>query len=111
MDHEAYEKQMIDTINRNAEEKSKKVEVCTSNSKVITTADKTTLKRGLKRTILALLTAIMFGFSVTGFITVATAPGYLAVLLFIGSLAALGGAFILLYAQGIVNAESKGDHK
>ena len=72
------------------------------------------LKRGLKRTGLALLTVVLFAISVLGFIRVATAPGYLAVLLFILSVIWLGMTFILLYAQGIIQKwpkESQGEDK
>ena len=112
MDHEAYENQMIDGVNRNAEEKSKHVDTCgTENTaaKVIplfTKKDSQILSVGFKRTILALLTAAAFGISVAGFIATAMAPGYLAVALFLGSWVALGGAYVLLYAQGLIRVES-----
>ena len=69
------------------------------------------VRRGFKRTLLALLTATMFAISVLGFVAVATAPGYLAVILFLGSIIAMVCAFVLLYAQGITYVESKGDGK
>ena len=75
-------------------------------------SDVRTLKRGLKRVTVALLTAMMFALAVVGFIAVAIAPGYLAVLLFLASLVALGFSAVLLYAQGIARptyTESKGE--
>ena len=111
MDHEVYEKQMIDAVNRNAEEKSKQFNAGTPDGKVVTKKDKSALKRGFKRTLLALMTAAMFTISVFGFIATATAPGYLAVAVFITSIAMLGCGFIFLYAQGIGYAESKGESK
>lgn len=72
------------------------------------------LKRGLKRMGLALLTAALFVISVASLIKVATAPGYLAVLLFILALVELVMAITLLYAQGLspkMRNESQGDGK
>ena len=111
MDHEAYENQMIDGVNRNAEEKSKQVEIGSSEhlAKVIplfTKKDSRVLSRGFKCAILALITAASFVFSVAGFITTAMVPGYLAVALFIVSLLMLGCAVILLYALGLICRES-----
>lgn len=120
MDHEAYERQMFDTINCKAKEASKQFDAETENTvpkkrmSLITKSDKRILKKGLRRTLLAVMTAAMFAFSLCGFVSVATATGYLAVLLFILSLLALGCAFILLYAQGVTDEipqESKGDGK
>lgn len=71
-----------------------------------------TFKRGLRRVTVALITALAFVIAIIGFIAVAFVNGYLAVLLFLASLAALGIAFILLYAQGIgpkTYTESKGE--
>ena len=113
MDHEAYENQMIDGVNRNAEEKSKHVETGSSEHKatakvipLFTKRDSRILGIGFRRTILALLTAVAFAISVIGFIATAKAIGYFAVAYFFGSLMALGGAFILLYAQGLIGVES-----
>jgi hypothetical protein len=69
------------------------------------------IKRGLKCLAFALLTAAIFAVSVYGFIAVATAPGYLAVMLFLGSIVALAVAFTLLYALGIIAAGRSGDGK
>ena len=113
MDHKAYESQMIDTINQKAEETAKDASKV-SWSQVVTSSDTGVVARGLKRTILALLTAALFVISVIGFITVARATGYLAVLLFFASIFLLIGSFTLLYAQGIVpkmTQESKGERK
>ncbi len=110
MNHEAYEKQMINTVNRNAEEKTKAPESTTPvENAVFTKTDASTLKRGFKRTLLALLTAVMFAFSVFSFIAVASASGYLAVVLFIAGLVATFCGILFLYAQGIADVESNGD--
>lgn len=72
------------------------------------------LKRGLKRMALSLITAAFFVIAVLGFIIVATAPGYLAVFLFIVSLVSLGTAFLLTYVQGLTRREyeeSQGEDK
>ena len=115
MDHETYENQMIDSINRHAEEKNR----CTGTSentikakrRVFTKTDVNTLKRGLKRTMIALLTTVLFGLSVFSFIAAATATGYWAVILFFSAIVLLGWTFVFLYAQGVTDAESKGDSK
>lgn len=116
MDHEAYENEMIDTVNRNAEEKNTRAmeSPIPAKNSFMNKADANTLKRGLKRTLLAILTAALFVFSIYSFIAVATARGYLAVLLFIIAILALVGSYILLYAQGIISEmvnESKGERK
>ena len=110
MDHDAYETQMIDSINRHGEEAAKE-KAAIKLDRVITKNDTRTVVRGLKRVFLALLTAALFGASVFGLITVATAHGYWAVGLFVASLLVMALAFILLYAQGIgtvINLESMG---
>lgn len=108
MDHEAFEKEMIDTVNRHSGEwkqitfdgefaeapKSHKV-------KIITKKDVSTLATGLKRMLVALFTAILFGLSIFAFIATATATGYWAVILFIAAIVLMLWAFIFMYAQGI----------
>lgn len=101
MDHKAYEKEMIDKVNHHA----------SKARTVVTKKDTATLKIGLKRMVLALFTAVLFAVSVFCFIAVATAPGYLAVVMFITALFALVCGIIFLYAQGITNKESNGDDK
>jgi fatty acid desaturase len=108
MDHEAYENEMIDTINRHAEEKSRQT---TAAKRVFTKTDARTLRQGIKRTLIAILTAVLFALSVCCFIAVAFAAGYWAVIVFFSAIVLLGLAFILLYAQGITHVESKGDNK
>ena len=111
MDHEAYENEMIEVINRHGEEAAEK----TAKPKltpVVTKNDARVLVTGLKRTLLALLTAGTFASAVMGFIATTKAPGYLAVVLFVASILALISSFILLYAQGLgpkVARESKGE--
>ena len=111
MDHEAYENEMMDVINRHGEDAAAKEETKAKWSMVMNKNDARVVARGLKRTLLALLTAAMFAIAVIGLIAVANAPGYLAVILFFTSILALGGSFILLYAQGIIRVESKGESK
>ena len=113
MNHEAFENQMIDAINRNAEEKHRSTHTGTAPTKrsVFTKADLMAFRRGLKRTLIALLTAALAALSVFGFIRTAVATGYWAVILFLASLVELVWVVILLYAQGIIRAESRGDRK
>lgn len=110
MDHEAYENEMIDVINRHGEDAAKE-DTKAKWSMVMNKNDARVLARGLKRTLLALLTAATLALAVMGLITVATAPGYLAVVLFFASILALIASFVLLYAQGIIRVESKGESK
>lgn len=105
MNHNACEKEMIDTVNRHAGKARTQV------GAIITKKDTATLKTGLKRMALALLTAAIFAVSVFSFIAVATAPGYLAVALFIMAIMTLACGFVFLYAQGISNTERNGDDK
>jgi hypothetical protein len=121
MDHEAFEKEMIDGVNHNCEEKRKQHNISYPETKVskkmvslLNKNDKRILVMGIKRTLLALLTAAMFALSVICFVAVATTPGYLAVALFFMGLVTMGCAFVLLYAQGIINKthyESGGEIK
>ena len=110
MDHEAYENEMMDAINRHGEAVTHPVNE-PKWSQVVTKNDSRVVARGLKRTLLALLTAALFVISIVGFIAVASAPGYLAVLLFFASILALVSSVVLLYAQGITRIESKGESK
>ena len=114
MDHDVYENQMIDGVNRHAEDRSQLIDSLKNATQKSSTSGKRNariVRKGLKRTVLALMTAATFAASVFGFITVASAPGYLAVLLFFTSIVALGFAFVLLYAQGIGHAKSGGGLK
>lgn len=82
--------------------------------KVMNKTDAKVLKRGLKRVGVALLATSIFVSSVVGLIVTATAPGYLAVLLFLLSVVGLLASFVLLYAQGInrrIHTESAGESK
>lgn len=113
MDHEAYETQMFETVNQHGEEAAGKV-IDAEWSKVVNKNDARVVATGLKRTLLALLTAATFFAAVVGFIATAKAPGYLAVGLFFASILALLGSFVLLYAQGLTPKlvqESKGDNE
>ena len=115
------EKEMIDIVNRNAEEKNKQFDISGTQKKPATRLvslfnknDKRILARGVRRTILALVTAMMFAMSVFCLVEVATARGYLAVFLFFAAIVTMALAFVLLYAQGILQKttqESKGESK
>lgn len=114
MDHEAYERQMIDTVNRNAAEKNEHVKVVNLESATTRKEDATAFKRGLKRMAIALITAALFALSVFNLIWVATANGYWAVLLFFAALVEMAVSVFLLYCQGIIvgkTTESKGEGK
>ena len=113
-DHDVYEKEMIDMVNRHAEDKSQNStpqSTVVAKTKVFTKRDVISLGRGLKRMIIALITAFLFALSVFSFFLVAKAPGYWAVVVFFGAVVLLIVAFTLLYAQGIVPDERKGDDK
>ena len=97
MDHEAYERHMIDTVNRHAEAAPEPVVTKRRDARIIAS--------GLKRTVLALLTMVMLTIAVIGYISVASVHGYWAVLVFFSSTLALFGSFIFLYAQGITRKE------
>jgi hypothetical protein len=109
MDHEAYENEMMAAINRHGEEAKPINEA--KWSQVVNKNDSNIVAIGLKRTLLALLTAALFVISIVGFIAVASAPGYLAVILFFASVLAMVSSFVLLYAQGIALSERQGDGK
>lgn len=115
MPYEEYENEMIDTVNRHAEEQvtfTGDLESKPAPKKsVFTKTDARTLKQGLKRMLVALFTAGLFTLSVFDFIAVAKATGYWAVLCFFAAIIAMVLAFVLLYAQGIAPDESKGDDK
>lgn len=113
MDHEAYETQMFEAVNQHGEEaaaNTAKVKL----SQVVNKNDARVVATGLKRTVLALLTAATFFAAVVGFIATTKAAGYLAVGLFFASILALLGSFVLLYAQGLTPKlvkESQGDNE
>ena len=105
-----YEQEMIDAVNRHAEEQSRYT--CTQDTPSKAKANAKTLGRGLTRMLFAILTAVMFAISVYGFIVVASLTGYWAVLLFHVSVVNLFWAFFLLYTQGLTrktNTEGQGD--
>lgn len=115
MNHEAYENEMIDGVNRHAGEWEQITfdyeGTDTAKSGPAKNTGVRILGRGLRCVVLALFTAAVFGLSVFDFIAVAYSTGYLAVALFICAIALLAVAFILLYAQGITDKESQGDDK
>ena len=114
MNHDEYERQMIDMVNHNAKEKKTGLYENTAKKKVFTAADFRALRIGIRRTLLALVTAIVFALSIYDFIAVTTVSGYWAVLLFVCAIMLLGLSFLLLYAQGILSKtqqESKGEIK
>jgi hypothetical protein len=113
MDHETFESQMFDSVNRHADEAGDQPVLNTPDNltkgrKITNEKDARVLSRGIARTVLALVTAVTVGVSVVGFIEVAKATGYLAVLLFIASLLTLVISGTLLYAQGIDAKTHKG---
>ena len=101
MDHEAYEKEMIDSVNRNAEGKAK----------LVTKADKAMLKAGFGCVLVSLFTAGLAFLSVWCLIRVVKAPGYLAVLLFLASIFVGIVSLTLLYALGIAVTKATGEVK
>lgn len=108
MDHEAYEKQMIDGVNRHAEVSS--VETSTVDS-TLNESDVRTIGRGLRRLVLAVLTVFLFSASVYFFVTVGTLTGYWAVLRFLLAIWAMFAAVVFLYALGITPMGRRGDSK
>lgn len=107
MNHDAYENQMINSVNRHADGDIEIIPVTNQFTKT----DAKSLWLGLKRVIVALLTAASFALTGYTFYAVATATGYGAVALFIAALVLTLWSFALLYAQGVVSAESQGDNK
>ena len=111
MDHEAYETQMIDGVNSNAECNSQQFETATpKRNRLMDRNDTRILTIGFKRTLIALLTAALFAISVYGFIVVANAKGYMAVVMFLASILGLVCAAVLLYAQGLGQKKQTESH-
>ena len=105
-----YEQEMIDAVNRHAEEQSHYASTQETPSRA--KANAKVMGRGFGRMLLAVLTAVLFAISVYGFIVVASVTGYWAVLLFHVSGMNLVWAFALLHAQGKnrkADTESQGD--
>ena len=101
MDHEAFEKEMIDSINRNAE----------SKTKLVTKADKAMLKAGFGCVLVSLFTAGLAFLAVWCLIQMVKAPGYMAVLLFLASIFVGIVSLSLLYALGIAVTKATGEVK
>ena len=113
MDHEAWEDKILETFERR-EEEAAKATVKVKKNQVMGKTDARTIIVGIRRTLLAFMTILLLAAAVLGFIAVASAHGYLAVLLFFVSILGLFASFILLYAQGITNVapkESQGESK
>lgn len=112
MNHEAYENQMLDGVNRHAEEKIQHTGTAKTQvaKRLLTKADAQALKQGLKRVAVALVTALTSALAVFSFIAVTWSSGYWAVALFLGAILLTIWTIILVYAQGITN-ESQGDGK
>jgi hypothetical protein len=106
MDHEAWEDKLLETFERREEEAAKAAGKVKKNQ-VMSKTDARTVIVGIRRTLLAFVTLLLLGASVLGFVAVASAHGYLAVLLFFVSILGLFASFTLLYAQGITNVASK----
>ena len=115
MNHEAFENEMFNSVNRHSGE----LDHVTFDHEIPDTvksnpAKNETLKtigRGLYRMIMALCTAGLFAFSVLDFILVTKETGYGAVLMFFAGILMLFAAIGALYVQGIVGKESQGDGK
>lgn len=107
-----YEQEMIDAVNRHAEEQSQHTDTATKN-RFVNKKSALIMGRGIARLLFALLTAVLFAISVYGFIVVASVTGYWAVLLFTVSVVNLFWAFVLMYVQGRTrkNTEGRGDDK
>lgn len=73
----------------------------TPKRRVFTKADAKALRRGFKRMIVALFTALLFGLAIFSFIAAATATGYWAVILFFSGLVLTIWTVVFVYAQGI----------
>jgi Flp pilus assembly protein TadB len=108
MDHNECEKQMIDMVNRHAEENCQQTG---TQEKVFTKDDARTMGIGIKRTILALVTAGLFALAVNSFLMVGTKVGWWAVVAFLAGIVLLLLAVFLLYAQGITKVGKSGDDK
>lgn len=107
MDHDAYEKHMIDEVNRNAVEYTDAPERTNPERRVFTKADAKALRRGFKRMVVALFTALLFGLSIFAFIAAASATGYWAVILFFSAVVLTIWTVIFVYAQGITYGGKK----
>ena len=104
MDHVKFEQDMIDEVNRNADENGDRqhvFDIPIIDRPVTREKDIRVLLRGIKRTTIALCTLLSIGSSVYGFISVAKATGYIAIAIFLASIVLLMASGILLYAQGI----------
>ena len=103
MDHDAYEDQMFDVVNRNAEERADAhAEVTPTKEKAFDKRDAQTLWRGIKCLILALITAALYALSVNSILLVSTKVGWWAVVAFLAGIILLIFATTLLYALGLV---------
>ena len=120
MDHDAWENQIIQSFERREGKPTRKpdndkpvMSESVNDKKGMSESDKWTVAVGLRRTLLAFLTLLLFAASAVGFVAVASARGYMAVLLFFASTLGMLGAFIFVYAQGITNTtkESQGESK
>ena len=110
MDHEAYENEMIEAVNQHGDAAPDQV-ITSKQNRVINKKDVRAVGRGIRRTILALLTAATLAASALGFYTVSIMCGYMAVLLFFASVLGMVVTVVLLYAQGIIRTESNGESK
>ena len=115
MNHEAYENEMINGVNRHAGEWN----YITFDNETTDTVESVpvkrtgvkTLGRGLCRMIMGLITAGIFGISICDFILVSRETGYRAVAMFFAGVVMLLSAIAAVYGQGIVGKESQGDDK
>lgn len=110
MNHEAWENDMIDTFGQRNQESTQKTQE-KKRVRIMSKEDSAALVVGLKRTLLALITIVLFAASILGFIAVAYMHGYAAVGTFFGSILTSLATFTFLFAQGITptRKESAGE--
>lgn len=112
MVHDVYEEEMIDLVNRHAEEKSQQTILeSATKEKVFTKDDARIMGTGIKRMILALITAALFALMVNSFLMVGVKVGWWAVVAFLAGIILLLLAVGLLYAQGITRVGKSGEDK
>ena len=102
MDHDVYEEQMIDMVNRHADESAKAQPKVTTQEQVSGKLMAMTFWRGTKTLILALITVAIFALTANSFLMVGSKAGWWAVVAFLGGIVLLFFAAAFLYALGLV---------
>ena len=111
MDHDVYEEQMIDMVNRHADESAKaQPKVAPAQESVSAKLMAMTFWRGTKTLILALITVAIFALTANSFLMVGSKAGWWAVVAFLGGIVLLFFAAAFLYALGLVIGR-KGESK